>query len=226
MGIASRSTESNSFAGSRRGGFQDCKLWAGETHAECAERAGCKSEGDASDDQIGSGEQILLDRVSPSQNAPAESATILKVQQRRVQECLTGLSSSAALQLQVIRDKLAVQGQALDMARKWPDPNLVFESLDLFTTLRLDLNFVCPLERSRYGPPAYGAEEQRDGAMSSSILQRLRARDNQLFLSATVLIGILAGLSAVLFTLSIDGCHIGCLACRRPQPAFCWSLPS
>ncbi len=40
--------------------------------------------------------------------------------------------------------------------------------------------------------------------MSSSILQRLRARDNQLFLSATVLIGVLAGLSAVLFTLCIE----------------------
>ena len=40
--------------------------------------------------------------------------------------------------------------------------------------------------------------------MSTSVLQRLRARDNQLFLFATVLIGVLAGLSAVLFTLSIE----------------------
>lgn len=40
--------------------------------------------------------------------------------------------------------------------------------------------------------------------MSTSILQRLRARDNQLFLFATVLIGVLAGLSAVLFTLCIE----------------------
>jgi CIC family chloride channel protein len=40
--------------------------------------------------------------------------------------------------------------------------------------------------------------------MSTSILQRLRARDNQLFLFATVLIGVLAGLCAVLFTLSIE----------------------
>lgn len=39
---------------------------------------------------------------------------------------------------------------------------------------------------------------------TTSILQRLRARDNQLFLSATVLIGVLAGLSAVLFTLCIE----------------------
>lgn len=40
--------------------------------------------------------------------------------------------------------------------------------------------------------------------MSGSILQQLRVRDNQLFLSATVLIGVLAGLAAVLFTLCIE----------------------
>lgn len=40
--------------------------------------------------------------------------------------------------------------------------------------------------------------------MSTSILQRLRVRDDQLFLSATLVIGVLAGLSAVLFTLSIE----------------------
>jgi CIC family chloride channel protein len=40
--------------------------------------------------------------------------------------------------------------------------------------------------------------------VSTSILQRLRARDNQLFLFATVLIAVLAGLAAVLFTLCIE----------------------
>jgi CIC family chloride channel protein len=35
-------------------------------------------------------------------------------------------------------------------------------------------------------------------------VQRLRLRENQLFLSATIVIGILAGLAAVLFTLAID----------------------
>lgn len=40
--------------------------------------------------------------------------------------------------------------------------------------------------------------------MSTAILQRLRLRDHQLFLAATVLIGVLAGLSAVLFSLSIE----------------------
>ena len=40
--------------------------------------------------------------------------------------------------------------------------------------------------------------------MIGGILQQLRLRDRQLFLSATVIIGVLAGLSAVLFTLTIE----------------------
>jgi CIC family chloride channel protein len=38
----------------------------------------------------------------------------------------------------------------------------------------------------------------------SNILQQLRLRDRQIFLAATVIIGVIAGLSAVLFTLSIQ----------------------
>lgn len=40
--------------------------------------------------------------------------------------------------------------------------------------------------------------------MTSAVLQQLRARENQLFLFATLIIGVLAGLAAVLFTLSIE----------------------
>jgi CIC family chloride channel protein len=40
--------------------------------------------------------------------------------------------------------------------------------------------------------------------MIGGILQQLRLRDRQLFLFATVIIGVLAGLCAVLFTLTIE----------------------
>ena len=36
-------------------------------------------------------------------------------------------------------------------------------------------------------------------------LQQLRLREHQLFLALTILVGILAGLAAVLFTVAIDG---------------------
>ncbi|HKW75557.1 MAG TPA: chloride channel protein [Terriglobales bacterium] len=40
--------------------------------------------------------------------------------------------------------------------------------------------------------------------MTGAVLQQLRTRENQLFLFATVILGVLAGLAAVLFTLSIE----------------------
>jgi hypothetical protein len=40
-------------------------------------------------------------------------------------------------------------------------------------------------------------------ALDPPIVQRLRLRENQIFLALTILIGILAGLAAVLFTISI-----------------------
>jgi tetratricopeptide (TPR) repeat protein len=64
--------------------------------------------------------------------------------QRRVQECLTGhLSNSAALQLQAILDRLTVQDQALALARKRPNPNLVFASLDLLYNAESAISTSC-----------------------------------------------------------------------------------
>jgi chloride channel protein, CIC family len=40
---------------------------------------------------------------------------------------------------------------------------------------------------------------------SASVLERIRLRENQIFLVLTILIGVIAGLSAVLFTLAIKG---------------------
>ena len=41
--------------------------------------------------------------------------------------------------------------------------------------------------------------------IDESILQRLRLREEQIFLALTIIIAIIAGLSAVLFTLAIQG---------------------
>src|SRR6202008_2965180 len=40
---------------------------------------------------------------------------------------------------------------------------------------------------------------------NEGIVQRLRLREEQIFLALTIIIGIIAGLAAVLFTLSIQG---------------------
>src|SRR5512146_1212674 len=49
-----------------------------------------------------------------------------------------------------------------------------------------------------------GGAEPGYRTMIGGILQQLRLRDRQLFLFATVIIGVLAGLCAVLFTLTIE----------------------
>ncbi len=56
----------------------------------------------------------------------------IDIVKRRVEQCLTQqVSGSATPQLQDILNKLTVQSQSLAMARKRPDPNVVFSSLDL-----------------------------------------------------------------------------------------------
>ena len=42
-------------------------------------------------------------------------------------------------------------------------------------------------------------------ASDTPLIQRLRLRENHIYLALTIIIGILAGLAAVLFTLAIKG---------------------
>ncbi|MGD9905315.1 MAG: chloride channel protein [Vicinamibacterales bacterium] len=52
-------------------------------------------------------------------------------------------------------------------------------------------------------PPPVGPDVPADAARPT--IQQLRLRENQLFFALTIVVGVLAGLSAVLFTLAIEG---------------------
>jgi len=74
-----------------------------------------------------------------------------------------------------------------------------------------------------------GASAQADSGQARvrglRIAQRLRLRENQIFLALTVIIGALAGLAAVLFTVAIDGTrHL--LFGMEPSPARLLAVPS
>src|SRR6185437_6403765 len=59
-------------------------------------------------------------------------------------------------------------------------------------------------ESVRSGASSHRPEASRVNASPLSGAQRLRLRENQLFLALSILVGVLAGLGAVLFSLSID----------------------
>ena len=108
----------------------------------------------------------------------------------------------------------ALKEQALALeselhSKRPPDSELTRSGVELIYTIEKATSAACGEARGAgSGASPDWPEAQRCATMSTSdlpFIQRLRLRENHIFLALTIIIGVLAGLAAVLFTLAIKG---------------------